>query len=148
MFCPNCGVQAEAGSTCPNCGIYIPAQADAPQAAAPPPYPPQQPYQQPYGQPAYGAPPVEDTPNGGLNFLGCCIPMAGLIMYLVMKDQTPNKAKAIGKWTLIGLGINVLLGILYSILIAAGAFAGFMGGAFDNDISDILNACVTSLFLS
>jgi hypothetical protein len=124
MFCPNCGAQAEAGTICPNCGAFI--QASAPQSAPAPqqqqPYG-QQPYQQPYApQPPYGAP-IQDVPNTGLNFLGCCIPLAGLIMWAVMKDQTPNKAKAIGKWTLIGVGINILLWIIYFILLVAGVFA-------------------------
>jgi len=129
MFCPNCGSQTEAGTICANCGAFV--QGSEPQQAAPPPapYPPQQPYQQqpyqqPYGQPAYGAQPnVDDQPSTILNLLGCCIPMAGLIMYLIMKDQTPNKAKAIGKWTIIGLISGFVLGIVYAILMVAGVFA-------------------------
>lgn len=36
---------------------------------------------------------VEDTGSLGWCLLGCCIPMAGLILYFVWKDQKPKTAK-------------------------------------------------------
>ena len=71
---------------------------------------------------------AEDTPSVGLNILGFLIPIVALIMYLVMKDATPVRAKSIGKWGLIGfgvgIGLQVLLGIL-SVIVGALFMAGY-----------------------
>ncbi|MDR1409107.1 MAG: hypothetical protein LBJ12_02300 [Oscillospiraceae bacterium] len=157
MFCPNCGTQAEAGSICPNCGVYVPGQTGAPQAT-PPPMPYQQPYgQQPFGaQPGYGAlPPVDDQPNVGLNllvgFLGCLSPICGivgLIIYLTGKDNTPNKAKAIGKATLIGVIVGFALNIVLGIALAAtGGLAAFFADNSDIFGDDFYNQFQNSLAL-
>lgn len=58
-----------------------------------------------------------DTPSKGLNILSFFIPLVGLILYCVNIDKTPTKAKAIGKWALIGFGVG--LGgslLLYALL--------------------------------
>lgn len=57
--------------------------------------------------------------------LGCCIPIVGLILFLVWKDQKPKTAKAAG----IGALVSVVIGILYYIIVfvvlgAAGMAAG------------------------
>lgn len=62
--------------------------------------------------------------NGGFlwGLLGCCIPIVGLILFLIWKDQKPKTAKAAG----IGALISVVLGVIgYIILIAT----GLMGAA-------------------
>lgn len=53
--------------------------------------------------------------NGGFlwGLLGCCIPVVGLILFLVWKDEKPKTAKAAG----LGALISVILGILSYILI-------------------------------
>ena len=59
-FCKNCGNQIEDNAaTCPNCGA---SQNTTPQV----------------------------TDNGGFlwGLLGCCIPIVGLILFLVWKDHT------------------------------------------------------------
>ena len=45
--------------------------------------------------------------NGGFlwGLLGCCIPVVGLILFLVWKDQKPNTAKAAG----IGALVSVIM---------------------------------------
>lgn len=40
--------------------------------------------------------------------LGCCIPVVGLILFLVWKDQKPKTAKAAGIGALISVGISVV----------------------------------------
>ena len=50
-------------------------------------------------------------------FLGCCIPVAGLVLFLVWKDTKPKTAKAAG----IGALVSVILGILYYLLVFVGA---------------------------
>lgn len=53
--------------------------------------------------------------NGGILFLwgllGCCIPIVGLVLFLVWKDQKPKTAKAAG----IGALVSVILGILFYV---------------------------------
>ena len=48
--------------------------------------------------------------------LGFFIPIVGLILYLVWKDQTPLKAKSAGKGALIGAIVWTILSILLGIL--------------------------------
>ena len=59
---------------------------------------------------------VESANNdkGGFlwGFLGCCVPIAGLILFLVWKDQKPKTAKAAG----IGALVCVIVGVVYYIL--------------------------------
>lgn len=47
----------------------------------------------------------------GWFILGFCIPLVGLILYLVWKDSKPSAAKAIGLGALIGFCLNVLSGV-------------------------------------
>ena len=104
-FCKNCGNQlADGVSFCPNCGT---AQNAAPV--------------QNVNAPA----PVD---NGGFwwGVLGCCVPVVGLILFLVWKDTKPKTAKSAGKGALVSVIISVvfyaLYFILFGILAASGAF--------------------------
>lgn len=86
-FCKNCGLNlADGTNVCPQCGT---PQQNTPQTA-----------------------PVVD--NGGFlwGLLGCCIPIAGLVLFLVWKDTKPKTAKAAG----IGALVSVIIGIVYYIL--------------------------------
>jgi len=62
---------------------------------------------------------LENKPvdNGGFGWgvLGCCLPIVGLILFLVWKDTKPKSAKAAG----IGALVSVGLGVLYYLLIIA-----------------------------
>lgn len=62
------------------------------------------------------APLEADIPSTGLNILPFFIPLVGLILYCVHQDKAPQKAKALGKWAIIGFstGIGGLL-LLYLI---------------------------------
>ena len=51
----------------------------------------------------------------GWGVLGCCIPIVGLVLFLVWKDTKPKTAKAAGIGALVSVGI----GILYYILMFA-----------------------------
>ena len=63
-----------------------------------------------------------DAPNMGFAVLGFFFPIIGFILWLVMKDDTPLKAKSAGKGALIGLVVGVvssiILSVLYGILIS------------------------------
>ena len=46
--------------------------------------------------------------------LGCCIPVVGLVLFLVWRDETPKTAKA--------AGIGALVSVILTILIYVGVF--------------------------
>ena len=58
-----------------------------------------------------------DAPSMGFAVLGFFIPLVGLILYLVWKDQFPLKARSCGKGALIGVISQVAVSILCFILI-------------------------------
>lgn len=86
-FCRNCGQQIDdRAAVCLHCGV---AQENKPQ--------------------------VVDNGGFGWGVLGCCIPIVGLVLFLVWKDTKPKTAKAAGIGALVSVGI----GILYYILMFA-----------------------------
>ncbi len=66
-----------------------------------------------------------DKPSTGLNILSFFIPLVGLILYLTQKNQYPVKAKALGKWALIGWITGIVLTIVYTVFIST-MFASLM----------------------
>lgn len=65
--------------------------------------------------------------NGGFlwGLLGCCIPIVGLILFLVWKDSKPKTAKAAGIGALVCVIVYVVFYILMAVLgIGAGLLAG------------------------
>ena len=86
-FCKNCGQEIDNKATvCPVCGV-----------------------------PQQDKPAVTDSGSIGWSLLGCCIPLVGLILFLVWKDEKPKSAKKAG----IGALISVILMILFNVLVAA-----------------------------
>ena len=67
--------------------------------------------------------------NGGFlwGLLGCCIPVVGLILFLVWKDQKPKTAKAAGIGALVSVILWVVFYIIYFVILGA---AGLALGAF------------------
>lgn len=67
--------------------------------------------------------------NGGFlwGLLGCCIPVVGLILFLVWKDQKPRTAKAAGIGALISVILLVIVYVIYFVILGA---AGLALGAF------------------
>lgn len=57
----------------------------------------------------------ETTDKGGFGWgvLGCCVPLVGLILFIVWKDTKPKSAKAAG----IGALISTICIILFYVLI-------------------------------
>ena len=85
MFCKNCGQPMdEHDNVCPNCGAV-----------------------------QNQTPPVVDNGGIGWGLLGCCIPVVGLVLFLVWKDTKPKTAKAAG----IGALVSVIVVVLYYIFI-------------------------------
>lgn len=68
-----------------------------------------------------------DAPSAGFAILCFFIPILGLILYLVWKDEYPLKAKSCGKGALISVIVYVALFVFYiiffMIILSAGACA-------------------------
>lgn len=70
---------------------------------------------------------MQTEDNGGFlwGLLGCCIPIVGLILFLVWKDSKPKTAKAAGIGALVCVIAYVVFYILMAVLgIGAGLLAG------------------------
>lgn len=95
-YCKNCGAQIDDNAVvCTSCGV---AQNTAPA--------------------------VVDKGGFGWGVLGYCIPIVGLILFLVWKDTKPKTAKAAG----IGALVSVILGVVIYIATFALGFAGMAMG--------------------
>lgn len=94
MFCKRCGAQIDDNAkTCPFCGeSQSSSNAPAPSSANP-----------------------VDSGSIGWGILGFCIPIVGLILFLVWKDQKPKTAKVAG----IGALVSVIIGVVFYILMFA-----------------------------
>lgn len=57
------------------------------------------------GESQYSVPPVQDNGGIGWGLLGCCIPIVGLVLFLVWRDQKPRTAKAAGIGALVAVGL-------------------------------------------
>lgn len=87
-FCTKCGKEImDEAVVCPNCGC------------------------------TQNAPKANDSSSFGFALLGFCIPLVGLILYLVWKDSSPLKAKSAGKGALISVIISVVFYLIYAIII-------------------------------
>ena len=71
------------------------------------------------------APAVVDKGGFGWGVLGCCIPIVGLILFLVWKDTKPKTAKAAGIGALVSTIAIVVFYIAAFALGIAGAMAGY-----------------------
>ena len=69
MYCKNCGKEIDdLAVVCPNCGVAT----------------------------GNNQPASDDTGSIGWGLLGCCIPIVGLILFLVWRDTMPINSKAAG----------------------------------------------------
>ena len=90
MYCKNCGHQIDANANvCPYCGT-----------------------------PQYKGD-VTDSGSPLWGLLGCCIPIVGLVLFLVWKDTKPRTAKM--------AGIGALVSVLLYVLCYVAAFAFGIG---------------------
>lgn len=98
-YCSKCGTQLDAGATvCSCCGAaqYI-------------------------GMPVNNHSPSDANEKvGGWGVLGFFIPLVGLILYLVWRDDKPRRAKSAGRGALIGAIVNTAIIIIaYTIMFIA-----------------------------
>ncbi len=59
------------------------------------------------------SPTVVDNGGFGWGILGCCVPIVGLILYLVWKDTKPKTAKSVGTGAL----VSVIAAVVYYLVI-------------------------------
>lgn len=96
-YCKNCGNQIDDRAViCPACGV------------------PQEPMQ---GQQQPAA--AQDNGGFGYGLLGFCIPIVGIILYFVWKNDKPKSSKAAGLGAVISIGIAVVFYIIYAIIMGA-----------------------------
>lgn len=103
MFCKYCGKQVQDGSTfCPHCGKSFQEKVE---------------YSVPPQQQRYNRyePDPRDAPSAGFAVLGFFFPLIGLILYLVWKDELPQRAHSCGKGALVGVVVYVVVWILAMI---------------------------------
>ena len=90
-YCSKCGKELfDEAVICVNCGCAVESSASLPNK--------------------------KDAPNTGFAFLGFFFPIIGFILWLVMKDETPLKAKSAGKGALIGLIVSIVTTIIFSVI--------------------------------
>jgi hypothetical protein len=101
-YCSKCGIELQKGeSFCPKCGTET--------------MPGSQQRSNSYKNPA-----IQDAPSTGFAVLGFFLPIVGLVLYLVWKDQTPLKANSAGKGALYSVIFVVSLYVLtFCSIIAA-----------------------------
>jgi hypothetical protein len=63
---------------------------------------------------------VHAIDDGGFlwGVLGFFVPIVGLILWLIWKDERPNTAKAVGIGALVNVGVQIVFVIVYIIIIA------------------------------
>lgn len=103
-YCPHCGKEVyDAAVVCVNCGCSLKTAATAPAK--------------------------HDASDIGYAILGFFVPLAGLILYLIWKDETPLRAKSAGKGALISVIVNAAFVILYIIFIMVIIFTAIAAAA-------------------
>jgi hypothetical protein len=60
---------------------------------------------------------INDRPDSFFNIISFFLPLLGLILYIINYEKYPIKANAIGKFSLIGLCVQFIIGILLTCLI-------------------------------
>lgn len=111
-YCTNCGNEInENAPVCANCGTAQP-QAQG--------------YSQPQDYSYVQSEQPEVVDKGGFlwGLLGCCVPVVGLILFLVWKDTKPKTSKSAGIGALVGV-ISVVL--IYVLFIVLGVVVGMSG---------------------
>ncbi len=99
-YCKNCGAQIDdKAAVCVHCGVAVNNSG------------------------------VQEADNGGFGWglLGFCVPIVGLILFLVWKDTKPKTAKAAGKGALISVIFWI---VVYVLLFALGLGAAISVGTY------------------
>jgi hypothetical protein len=99
MYCQNCGKEvSDQAVVCVNCGVQVGNGVIKRTVSS-----------------------NDDTPTGGMKVLCFFLPLIGLILYLVWKNDFPIKSKAYGKFALIGFCVT--LGFYFLIILIGACMA-------------------------
>ncbi len=94
-YCKNCGTQIDDNAVvCPSCGVQ---QKELKNNASN----------------------VSDDGNIGWGILGFCIPIVGLVLFLVWQGDRPNNAKMAGKGALISVLFSIVMYVIYVAILAS-----------------------------
>ena len=90
MYCPHCGDQiSEHAEVCPKCGVRVKGASSS----------------------------GEDKPNIAVNLISfCCIPLLGIIMFFVWKNDKPIAAKSALIWSIVSMVIWFVLSFGFGLL--------------------------------
>jgi uncharacterized membrane protein YvbJ len=107
MYCNECGAEVRRKAViCPSCGMSTSATKAS---------------EKTFSNPAISD---ADAPDWAYLLTCCCTPIAGIILYLIWKDERPKAAKSLLPWVIASVIISVVL-VLLSFLI--GAVGGLLG---------------------
>ncbi|MCI8629632.1 MAG: zinc-ribbon domain-containing protein [Firmicutes bacterium] len=74
---------------------------------------------------------IEDSGSIWWGVLGCCVPIVGLVLYIVWKDTKPKCGKKAGIGAIIGFVLGILITIIiYLFVFYVFAVIGEMGGMY------------------
>ena len=150
MYCRNCGQELnENDRVCPACGTPVVKNesvneeqntASEKATAQGAPHTGQRTYeynadktasQSTYNYSGADYQPSSDTGSAGWGILGCCLPLIGLILFLVWKEDKPRSAKSAGIGAIIGVVLCVIsILLLFALGIGLGAL-GIAEGEID-----------------
>jgi len=93
-FCKHCGSEiSDQAVVCPHCGVQVKEISTSSTSGG-----------------------TADTGGFGWGLLGFCIPIVGLVLYLVWLNTKPLNAKAAGTGALVGFILGVISGVISSII--------------------------------
>ena len=96
MFCKNCGKEIDDKAyVCPYCGVKVESATDASKADA------------------------DSGSKAGWGILSFLIPLVGLILFLMWKNERPQTAKVCGICALVSFIASIVIGIIYGVIVGA-----------------------------
>ena len=94
MFCKNCGKEIDDKAfVCPNCGVKVESASVASVADA------------------------DSGSKAGWGILSFLIPLVGLILFLMWKNERPQTAKVCGICALVSFIASIVIGIIYGVIV-------------------------------
>ena len=112
MFCKNCGKEIDDQAyVCPHCGVKTGKNDVSPADA-------------------------DSGSKAGWGILSFLIPLVGLILFLMWKQERPKTAKVCGICALVAVIVEVVVGIIYGVVI--GSVIGGIYGSLYGMIAPII----------
>lgn len=72
---------------------------------------------------SYYVPNKKDKYSVGFNILSFFVPLVGLVLFLIWKEETPKKAKGIGISALVGYILSIIVPIIFAIIMFVMAYS-------------------------